>query len=64
MSDPLYTPEQREEVKRRNRWSLPRWMRRAFAPKVHTHEGEESRRRRQIEGGVLNPENRGTTKLR
>lgn len=63
MSDPLYTPKQRAEVLRRNIFSLPRWMRRVFEAKEHTNEGEEARRRRQIESGFLGAAGRGTTKI-
>jgi len=64
MSDPLYTPKERLKVMRQNIGSLPRWMRRQFRSKEHTNEREETRRRRQINDGTLNPESRGTTEVK
>ena len=63
-NDELYTPEVREEVKKRNWLSLPRWMRTPFVPRKHSHDQEDSRRWRQIRSGVLNPENRGTVRVK
>ena len=49
--------EQKKRKRRRtlflNRNSLPRWMRRLVAPKNHTHEQEDARRRRQIKRGAV-----------
>lgn len=38
---------------------LPRWMRNWAAPQEHTHTKENARRLRQIERGILKPQNRG-----
>jgi hypothetical protein len=65
-NDELYTPEKREEVKKRNWLSLPRWMRdlRYLVPRKHTHDREDARRRRQIDTWMLNPESRGTVNVK
>ena len=38
---------------------LPKWMRRWAAPGEYNYDRESARRRRQIERGILNKENRG-----
>ena len=57
------TAEQKEKERRRtlflNRNSLPRWIRRLTAPKTHTHEQENARRKCQMACGVLRPVSRG-----
>jgi hypothetical protein len=67
-NDGLYTPEVREEVKKRNRLSLPRWMRDLLddnSPmRKHNREQENTRRIAQIRRGVLNLESRGTVKIK
>lgn len=62
----LYSPEKREEVKNRNWLSLPRWMRDLadFPARKHSHYQEDARRRCQIRSGMLNPENRGTVRMK
>ena len=66
--DELYTPEKREEVKKRNFLSLPRWMRDfldgEMSFKKHNRNQEIARRVAQIRSGVLKPENRGTVRMK
>ena len=60
----LYTPAERENVRRWNVGSLPRWLRRVFEPKEHSRDQEDARRRDQIASGFLGPSSRGTTEVK
>ena len=66
MSDELYTPEEREVVKKRNLLSLPRWMRTIFDIETRkiNRDQEKARRIAQIRSGALNFENRGTVRMK
>lgn len=42
---------------------LPRWLRRIIAPRQHAQTKEKERRVRQMDAGILNDANRGTTRV-